>query len=60
MKSKPILRRCLVRMGFILVLLMGILSFTGCFGTSDSGTATKQQDGSSNWDEMAWDKDNWS
>lgn len=60
MKSKPMFRRGFARMGLTLILLMGMLSIAGCFGTSDSGATTKLQEDNSNWDEIVWDKDKWS
>ena len=60
MKAKPVYRLHLRWMGFTLILLMGVLSIIGSSGGGSSGAAPTQQEGSSNWDEMEWDKDKWS
>lgn len=60
MKEKPVFRLGLRWMGFTLILLMGVLSIIGSSGGGGSGAAPKQQEGSSNWDQMVWDEDKWS
>ena len=60
MKAKPVYRLHLRWMGFILILLVGVLSSIESCSGGGSGAAPTQQEGSSNWDEMKWDKDKWS
>jgi len=47
------MKRAAVAVGTILLLSMLLLSLQSC-GGSDSGRV-----GSSNWDSMVWDVDNW-
>jgi hypothetical protein len=60
MKAKPVYRLHLRWMGFTLILLVGVLSSIESCSGGGSGAAPTQQEGSSNWDEMKWDKDKWS
>ena len=45
--------------GIFTLLLMLAFSMASCGGGGDGDTTPTPPSGSSNWDEMVWDQDNW-
>ena len=48
----------------LLIILLFLSALNACGGggkggSEDSGNVNQQPTGSSNWDEMRWDRDNW-
>lgn len=41
-------------------VLLTVAVLTGCGGGGGSGDSPARQTGSSDWDSMVWDRDNWS
>lgn len=44
--------------GIKALILIALVTLAGCGGSSGGGTPPPPA-GSSNWDEMVWDQDNW-